>query len=112
MERNVFQEGLVERLFWLIRLRWIAVIGALLTVFFVRQGLKFILPDFSLYLIILALFIYNIVFFFLLIWVKRGSLAWVNKIANAQISLDLLSLAALIHFSGSASAAESAASSS
>jgi len=100
MESNAFQEGLVERLSWLIWLRWLAVIGALLTVLFVRQGLKFNLPGFPLYVIILALFIYNIVFFFLLIRVKKKSLAWVNKIANSQISLDLLCLAALIHFSG------------
>ncbi|MDD5595499.1 MAG: HAMP domain-containing sensor histidine kinase [Candidatus Omnitrophica bacterium] len=100
MESNAFQEGLVERLSWLIRLRWIAVIGALLTVLFVRQGLKFNLPGFPLYAVILALFIYNLLFFFLLIRGKKKPLSRVNKIANSQISLDLLSLAVLIHFSG------------
>jgi len=94
------KEGLVERLYWLIRLRWLAVIGAFFTVLFVNQGLKFKLPIIPLYATIILLFAVNIVFFFSMAWLKQKSAALINRAANAQISLDLLILAVLIHFSG------------
>ncbi len=100
MAYSAFKEGLAERLYWLIRLRWIAVAGAFSTVLFATQCLKFSLPVFPIYTIIASLFAYNIVFFSLLIRFGEKSPALINKIANAQISLDLLSLAGLMHFSG------------
>lgn len=93
-------EELVERLYWLVRLRWIAAIGVFCTVLFASQGLKFTLPFFPLYAITATLFLYNIIFFILLIRFEKKSTVLINRIANGQISLDLLSLAALIHFSG------------
>lgn len=94
------QEGLVERLYWLVRLRWLAVAGAFLTVLFVRHGLKFGLPVFPLFAAIGVLFICNIIFSFSLALLKNKSAALINRAANAQISLDLLILTVLIHFSG------------
>ncbi len=91
---------LIERNHWLIRLRWLAVAGSFLTVLFSTQVFKFTIPTFPLYSITATIFIYNIIFLFLLTLCKEKSAIWVNKIANAQISLDLLSLTALIHFSG------------
>jgi len=94
-------DRLIERLHWLIRLRWIAVAGVFLTTLVVNHILKFSLAAASLYTIAIILGAYNLVFLFLLKAIKgRESAAIVNKIANAQISLDLLSLAILIHFSG------------
>lgn len=94
------QEGLIERLYWLIRVRWIAAIGVFLTVLFASQCLGFSLQFFPLYTITALLFLYNTLFFVLLIRCEKKSALLINRIANAQISLDLLSLAALIHFSG------------
>ncbi len=94
------QEGLVERLYWLIRLRWIAVVGVNLVVLFSGQVFKFALPIFPLYAIAITLAVYNLVFFFLLARIKNTPFITINKIANAQIGLDLFCLACLIHFSG------------
>ena len=94
-------DRLIERLHWLIRLRWIAVAGVFLTTLIVNHIFEFSLAAASLYAIAVILGIYNLVFLALLRSIKgRESAAVINGIANAQISLDLLSLAVLIHFSG------------
>jgi signal transduction histidine kinase len=93
--------NLVERNYWLIRLRWIAVAGVNVTILFISQILQFSLPTFALYSIGAFLAIYNLTFLVLLSLIKgKESFSIINRIANAQISLDLLSLAGLIHFSG------------
>ncbi|MDO8663143.1 MAG: HAMP domain-containing sensor histidine kinase [Candidatus Omnitrophota bacterium] len=94
------REGLLERLYWLIKLRWLAVLGAFCTVLFVNHGLKFKLPIFPLYATIALLFMGNVAFFFRLIRLKNKSALSMNRIANVQIAFDLLVLAVLIHFSG------------
>lgn len=94
-------EGLCERLYWLIRLRWIAAASVFLTVLLTGHIFKFSLPAFDLYAASTALGVYNLAFFVLLKSIKgKESFVIVNRIANSQISLDLLSLAVLIHFSG------------
>ncbi len=94
-------ERLIERLRWLIRLRWIAVGGVFLTTLVVNNIFKLSLAAASLYTVAIILGIYNIAFLLLLGAMKgRESIAAINRIANAQISLDLLSLTVLIHFSG------------
>ncbi|MCM8778537.1 MAG: HAMP domain-containing histidine kinase [Candidatus Omnitrophica bacterium] len=95
------QEQLIERIHWLIRLRWIAVAGVILVILFVSQILKFPLPISPLYTIAIIIAIYNLIFFILLSSLEgKETFIIVNRVANAQISLDLLSLAGLIHFSG------------
>lgn len=91
----------IERLHWLIRLRWIAVAGVFLTTLVINRIFKFPLAAASLYTIAIILGVYNLLFLFLLRSIRgKESAAIINRIANAQISLDLLSLAVLIHFSG------------
>ncbi|OIO35172.1 MAG: hypothetical protein AUJ74_06935 [Candidatus Omnitrophica bacterium CG1_02_44_16] len=104
--------GLVERLFWLIRLRWIAAAGVLLTIFLIGQVFKFQLPFFPLYIVVIFLVVSNILYIRLLdrfasvckifepAMADSESFGIINGIANAQITLDMLALAALIHFSG------------
>ncbi len=94
-------EGLVERLYWLIRLRWAAVIAVSVTIFIVGHIFKISLAAVPLYTIAIMLGVYNLACLVLLKSVKgRESEVIVNRIANAQISLDLLILAVLVHFSG------------
>lgn len=104
MKNIIFEEDLIERIYWVIRLRWIAVAGVILSILFASLIIKLSLPVFPLYTIALILGIYNLVFLFLLIHIrKRESVNLFrisNRIANLQISFDLTSLAALIHFSG------------
>lgn len=97
-------DGLIERIYWLIRLRWIAVIGVILTILFVQKIARLSLPYFYLYGITAVLAVYNLIFLLLLKHIERNKpkelIIIANRIANVQISLDLLSLTMLIHFSG------------
>ncbi len=94
-------EALKERLYWLIRLRWIAVASVFLTVFLSEHILEFSLPVVPLYAAAAGLGIYNLAFLLLLRSIRgRESFVILNRIANGQISLDLFSLVILIHFSG------------
>ena len=98
------QEGLIERIYWLIRLRWIAVAGVIFTVLFAEKIVNIPLQSLTLYAIAAVLGVYNLIFFLYLNRTKRNNppdLPTVaNRVANIQISFDLLSLTALIHFSG------------
>lgn len=93
--------GLVERLHWLIKLRWIAAAGVFLTVFLTSRIFNFYLETTPLYIIAIALAVYNFGFLSLLKSVReKETVKIINGIANSQILLDLLTLAILIHFSG------------
>lgn len=96
--------SLIERIRWLIRLRWIAVISVLIVIFFSDNILNISLATSPLYTIVIILGAYNFLFFLWLDLLKSKTpknLPLIsNRIANLQISLDLLSLALLIHFSG------------
>ncbi|MFZ5799966.1 MAG: sensor histidine kinase, partial [Candidatus Omnitrophota bacterium] len=86
-------EPLIERLYWLIRLRWIAAAGVVLTVLLANLLLKFSLPLFPLFATVILLSVYNLVFFlFLKSSPAKESRIVINRIANTQIALDLLSL--------------------
>ena len=103
----------IERLFWLIKLRWIAAAGVLLTILLSSLGFKFFLPLLSLYTLAALLVICNLIY---IILIKRFGSACrmlesaqadndelfgaMNWIINIQISFDLFILIALIHFSG------------
>ncbi len=108
MQNYTLQKELVERLYWLIRLRWIAVLGVFLAIMFSGLAVSISLPVRALYVIASFLGLYN-AFFFVLVR-RRNSASWakdspealgqISLTANAQIALDLLTLAALIHLSG------------
>lgn len=67
-----------------------------MTIAFSDRVLKIRLPLVPLYATALAILTYNLVFFV----ISKKSYAATYRMANLQISLDLVSLAALIHFSG------------
>lgn len=103
--RNLeIEERFIERIFWLIRIRWIAVFGIILTVFFTCRILRFSLPDYLLYAIAVIIGIYNLVFFFITAKIHKkrpdNSFQIINTIANFQVAFDYTCLAILIHFSG------------
>lgn len=87
---------------WLIRLRWIAAVGVFCALIFVKNYLKFSLPYNVLYSIAGILLIYNGIFYYSVHKFKEllRDYKYANFFAHLQISLDLLSLALLIHFSG------------
>ncbi|MCM8832339.1 MAG: HAMP domain-containing histidine kinase [Candidatus Omnitrophica bacterium] len=99
------EKELKERLKWLIKLRWIAIIG----VFIILTGtfiFDIVLPFKILYIGLLTLFLLNIAFY---LYNKKlnqrmDDKNWIRKaniFANIQISFDLGMLGYFIHFSGS-----------
>jgi len=98
-QKNYF----AERIFWLIRLRWVASFSVILTVYIANRISDTSLPTAALYGVAIFLIIYNLIFFFIANRFKRKlfrSFSSVTLLANVQISLDLFCLAVLIHLSG------------
>lgn len=96
---------LIERIDWLIRLRWLAVLG---TGAAVALAWLCFAPRLSLFPLIgttLVVALYNAQFFLYARSLKLGRIGLVRlqhatQFARVQIILDLLALAALIHFGG------------
>jgi signal transduction histidine kinase len=103
--QNPFETELIERIDWLIRLRWFAVLGtgaALAIAWLLYPGE---LPLVPLLTITAVIGLYNAQFLFHARTLRLGP-AGVPRLRHAtqsaciQIVLDLLALAALLHFSG------------
>lgn len=97
-------ENLFERILWLTRLRWAAIVGVVFAVATAMLALKMTLPLFPLSVTVSALIAYNLLFSLWLGRLKKTeairNYREMDSVANWQISLDLISLVALIHFSG------------
>ncbi len=101
----IIEKEIRERITWIINLRWFAVAGVFAAISMANYVLGIKLPMLPLYLGNIVLLLYNILFFF---YNKKLSLqdegsSWFRKasnFANLQISLDLITLVYLIHFSG------------
>lgn len=100
-----FETELIERIDWLIRLRWLAILGT--GAAFVLGWIWFpgVLSPLPLVIVTLVIVLYNIQFSFYARSLKLGysgtrRLRYATRFAILQIVFDLLALAALIHFSG------------
>ncbi len=95
---------LLKRAYWLIKLRWIAIVCVGAAIYVSSNFLDIELQDAALYSIAILLALYNLTVLSLLNhFAKRGnevSHVAVKKIINVQISTDLLILTVLLHFSG------------
>lgn len=99
------EQELLHRIDWLIRLRWLAVLGLVITTYFANRIFKISLPVHLIYLMAIIIAIYNLIFF---IYSKKAILKRIssmgikaaNRFANIQISVDILALCILIHLSG------------
>lgn len=98
--KDLFQEELIERLFWFIRLRWLAAGGVLSAILLAnRWGLvESLTPLVDITLVLLGL---NVLFYFHAARVRENP-RWVAVNARVQIVCDLIILTLLIHFSGGA----------
>jgi signal transduction histidine kinase len=100
-----FETELIERIDWLIRLRWLAILGtgaALVLGWIWFPDALSLLP---LAIVTLVIVLYNVQFSLYARNLKLGysgtrRLRYATRFAILQIVLDLLALAALIHFSG------------
>ncbi|MDI6732895.1 MAG: HAMP domain-containing sensor histidine kinase [Planctomycetota bacterium] len=104
-EPAIGEAELIARINWLIRLRWIAVVGVLFIIWLTHNVLDLNLPILSLTLIAIFLALYNFCFWFYARYFmfKKTSAVLVKiagRMVDFQIFLDLLSLTLLLHFSG------------
>ena len=95
---------LAKRAHWLIRVRWIAIAGVVAATFISYRLMHIPVQEHALYAVAAVLAAYNTVFLILL---KRSArhneetvVAKVHRIVSVQISLDLVMLTVLLHFSG------------
>lgn len=95
---------LIKRAYWLIKLRWIAIIGVAAATFFAHNIMGVSVQDIPLYGIAVVLVFHNVISLLLLKRILRtstaGIVAWIKRIINLQISVDLVILTVLLHFSG------------
>jgi signal transduction histidine kinase len=98
--KDLFQEELIERLFWFIRLRWIAAGGVLSAILLANMGglIESLTPLVSISLVLLVL---NGLFYYHATRVQEDY-GWVTANARVQVICDLIILTLLIHFSGGA----------
>ena len=104
MESVTHQERLTKRAYWLIRLRWGAVLWTCVATFFAHRLWGVPQQDVALYGVAAVLVLENILSLWFLRTVldqEAGSHAyWIRKIIHFQICLDLALLTVLLHFSG------------
>ncbi len=98
---NVDLDELRDRISWLARLRWLAILGVLVAIWVAPRMFGVELHRFPLYVVVAALVGYNLAFWAVGRWVPRATSGpSVSYFANLQIALDLVALTALLHFSG------------
>ena len=95
---------LVRRAYWLIRIRWIAIIGVILATFVANRILYISVHQIALYCVAAVLTVYNSILLILLNRAVKPNgervFSAVHRIVSVQISLDLILLTVLVHFSG------------
>ncbi len=101
---SLSQLELIDRIGWLIRLRWLAFVGVAATILVARLAFDSSLPWLSLYVTACAIPCYNLVAYLDWRQVNRVGVEHIERIssrlANIQIVCDLVILGVLIHFSG------------
>ncbi len=104
MEGILKSTSLVGQAYWLVRLRWLAIVSLAIATFVARRLLHISLPATALYAIAGVLVVYNFVLQELLRrWThggQEGSPAPVGPIITFQISADLFILSTILHFAG------------
>jgi len=97
---DLWQEDLLERLGWLIRLRWFAVAGLFATILFTRYVLDLRPAFLPLFLLDAALLASNVVYRLLWKRWRNAPMQSLVRFAIAQMVLDYVLLTALLHYSG------------
>ncbi|MHC4321430.1 MAG: sensor histidine kinase [Planctomycetota bacterium] len=94
-EKSSVEKELIERISWLINLRWIIVIGIFVTSKFAKFGLEIDIPLIPIFIVTFCILIFNLTCTYL----KRHVKSYEN-FANLQISVDWITLVFLVHYTG------------
>lgn len=104
MENILQSKNLVQRAYWLIRLRWMAIAGLAIATFTAGEILGVALPARHLYKMSVILLFYNFILYDLMRYVtwkgRTTTPATINGIVTFQISADWIILTIILHFSG------------
>jgi len=100
-----FEDELVDRIGWFIRVRWLAGLGVSSTILISTAVFPLLVNRNLLLWISSSIFLVNIVYLLYFRWLQRrrdlpGWHGMVSHLANVQISIDLLVLNVLLYFSG------------
>jgi PAS domain S-box-containing protein len=104
MEPETQNARLVRRAYWLITLRWIAIVCVGISTYVSNSVLAVEVQDLALYSIVILMVIYNVVVLLLLNHIARAngrmSVSVVRRTISFQICADLALLTVILHFSG------------
>ena len=104
MENILHSSNLVQRAYWLIRLRWMAIAGMVIAVFVAGEIFGVVLPVHKLYWMAGILLFYNFVLYDLMRYMtwkgKAATSTAINRIITFQVSADWIILTIVLHFSG------------
>jgi len=103
MEYLLQSTSLTRRAFWLVGLRWLAIIALAAATYVASQWLGVGLPVKRLYTITALLLVYNAVLYGFLSFIRVQERYWQHSIGvviSCQISSDLMILATILHYSG------------
>ena len=96
---------LIDRIDWMVRLRWLAVVGTVAVVVVASVRLPGVLPVINLLVLSVLIGLYNVFFYIyaheLRTWTDQDrKLRRATLLVHAQIVLDLFCLTLLLHYSG------------
>lgn len=104
MHNNGNSSEIVEGALWLIRLRWLAILGIFIATAFSAHVLNISVQETPLYLIAIALFLFNSLSLFSIRHIIRKQVLFKvihgKAVLFFQIYSDLFALTCLLHFSG------------
>ena len=104
-EHLPWRAELIDRIYWLVKLRWLAVLGTVVVVCVASVRLPGVLPVIHLLALSGLIALYNLFFYLyaheIRVWTDADKkLKCATILVHAQIILDLLSLTLLLHYSG------------
>lgn len=97
------EEELIERVSWLIRLRWFAALGVVMTTWVIGFLVGILIRQGELFLVGSAIAAYNLIFYLRLRTLRKDPSAGIeqfSRFASIQFSIDWLALTLLVHYSG------------
>lgn len=104
-EQLPWQAEIIDRIKWLVKLRWLAVIGTVVAISVASVRLPGVLPLTQLFALNAFIAFYNVFFYLyaheMRVWDREDlKLCCATVLVHAQIVLDLLCLTLLLHYSG------------
>jgi len=104
MEILLEKTSLIKRAFWLVTIRWLAIIALCIAVFTAGSMLNISLPTTELYVLAAVVFIYNLLLYLALKYFSKAaddeSFKPVRRLVTLQITIDFVILTMILHFSG------------